>query len=136
MEIDITDFYNGEDAGNFSASRAELGQDAGRITWRNALAEAESSPLLATEEQLEALRNDAKESGGWTRTEIAAWSDSECNALFVQMVSAQMREIEKLCTLDNGDTDWPAYEALCERGTVSGSLYRGDNGRIYYYLGI
>lgn len=40
LEIDVS-FLLTEDAGQFSASVAELGDNAGRITWRNALGSAD-----------------------------------------------------------------------------------------------
>jgi hypothetical protein len=34
------------------------------------------------------------------------------------------------------DIDQAEFEQLCERGTISGRLVRGDNGRWYFYLGM
>ena len=135
MEIDITSFFNEAEPYDFSASVAERGENAGRDTWRNAVEEGGKSPILTTAEQLEALRKYAAGFGAWDGEEIAAWSDDECNALFIQLISGDMREIEALCTTDDGEVDWAEYERLAEKGTISASLYRGDNGRIYYYLG-
>jgi hypothetical protein len=135
MEIDITEFFNSAEPFEFSASMAERGQNAGRETWRNAVAEGTDSPLLTTPEQIEALRQWAKESGGWDAAERAAWSDAECNALFIQLISGDMRELESLCMGDNGEIDWQEAEKLSHAGTIGGNLYRGDDGKVYYYLG-
>ena len=48
----------------FSASRAEMGDNAGPITWANAKGEAARAPLLTTEEQLDAAREWAGGFGG------------------------------------------------------------------------
>lgn len=135
MEIDITRFFNDEEPGEFSASQAELGANAGKITWNNAVEHGTNSPLLTTPEQIEALRDHVKGYGAWEEEEIAAWSEAECNALFIQLISGDMREIEALCTNDDGEVNWEEHHRLSERGTISGSLYRGDDGRVYYYLG-
>ena len=74
--------------------------------------------------------------GGWNAEEIAAWSDVELNALFNQLVSGEVRQIEDLCSDEDGEIDWKEYERLANKGTLSGSLYRGDDKQIYYYLGM
>lgn len=87
MEIDITDFAMNTGPFNFSHSAFEGGSMAGRNTWNAAKEEAESSPLLTTEEQIDTLRQWAKETGGWNEEECNAWNDEECNALFIQFIS-------------------------------------------------
>jgi hypothetical protein len=139
MEINITRFFQDADAFEFSASVAERGQNAGKETWSNAVREGTDSPLLKTPEELQALRDYVRGFGAWDDEEIAAWSDAECNALFVQLISGDMREMESLCIGDDGEIDWTRYEELANEGTISGSIYRadiGDNvGDIFYYLG-
>lgn len=90
MEIDITEFVKNDDPSYYSANVAELGPDAARITWRNAMAESAQGALLSTPEQLDALRQWAKGTGAWDASERAAWSDEECNALFIQLVSGDI----------------------------------------------
>lgn len=131
MEIDITSFFESANSFEFSASHAERGRNAGPETWANAKQEGADAPLLTTPEQMQALRDHVKEFGAWDAEEIAAWGDIECNALFIQMVSGDMRE----GGLDSGEPDWEAYEAGQEKGTYSGSIYRGSDERIYYDLG-
>lgn len=122
MEINITQFYNDANPATYSASMAELGDNAGRITWNNAMG---APALLDTPDKLEAMRAWAKSSGGWDDAEIAAWSDLELNALFIQLVSGDIREKEGMT--------WEEYQALSEAGTVSGALFEAD-GQIYYIL--
>jgi hypothetical protein len=130
MEIDITDFFETAEPWEFSHSCAESGPNAGPNTWAAALRQAEESPLLATPKALDAMRAWAKASD-WDDQEIAAWSNAELNALFIQIVSGDMRE----AGLDNDpDEDaWNEYTERAEAGNCSGNLFRA-NGRIYYGL--
>jgi hypothetical protein len=124
MEINITQFFNDCNPCNYSASVMELGQNAGKVTWNNAL--YADLTLLDTPEKLQAMRDWARASGGWNTEEIAAWSDNELNALFIQLIAGDMRE--------NGSDSWPEYEALSQAGQVSGCLFEGVDGEIYYQL--
>ena len=131
MEIKITSFFEKADAFEFSASVAERGENAGAETWNNAKMQGAFAPLLKTPEEIEALRRYVKDFGAWTEEEIAAWDEIECNALFIQLVSGDMREGE----LDNepNNDDWRAYEQRAEEGNCSGNIYRSD-GEVYYSL--
>jgi hypothetical protein len=132
MEIDITDFFKTAETWNLSGSIATHGPNVARDTWNNAKQEANQSPLLKTKNELDAMRKWAKETGAWSREEIAAWSDEELNALFIQLVTGDMRAAG-LEDDDFEDIDWEAYEKWSQ--DYDGSLYRGDNDRVYYYLG-
>ena len=70
MEINITQFYNDANPATYSASVAELGENAGRITWDNAMG---APVLLDTTDKLEAMRAWARASGAWSDVELAAW---------------------------------------------------------------
>lgn len=132
-ELDITEFFNNAAPMDYSASRAEIGQNAGEDTWRAANDDSTDWPLLQTDEQREAFREFVKGSGGWDEEEIAAWTDAELNALCIQWVAGDMRE----SNLKPGMTaeEWATYEREAERGSVSGRISRGDDGRIYFYAG-
>lgn len=132
MDIDITRFFRTVEPSDFSASMAELGQNAGKITWNNAVHEAAENPLMTTEDELEEFREYMKGYGAWEDEEIMAWDMDKCNALLVQLVSGDMRE----GGLENPDeADWLEYEAGEKEGLWNGNIYRGDDGRIYYYVG-
>lgn len=134
MEIDITTFFENADPFEFSRSCAEGGQNAGPETWAAALREGAESPILKTKEELDALRDHCKGFGAWTPEEIAAWSPAECNALFIQMISGDMREAGfENCFPD--EIDWTDYEKRSEKGTINGLISRSVDGRVYYYLG-
>ena len=138
MEIDITSLLD-MDCFQLSHSRAEGGQDAGRNTWNASKAAAAEMrpPLLDTEEKLQAMRDFAESSGGWTADEIAEWSAEEVNALFLQWVAGDCREAGA-DSLD--EIDWEEYREDCEAGRVAGRLYRGDiegheaYGRVFFSL--
>lgn len=135
MEIDITSFVNTAEPAEFSASQAELGRDAGKITWDNAKREAANSSFI-NEDSREAFERWAEEFGAWTTDEIQDWSLDECNALLIQFISGDLRELQDICP-GVGDTDinWTRARELSERGTIGGRIYPGDDGRIYFYMG-
>lgn len=135
MEIDITDFFNECAPMDYSASRAEIGDNAGADTWRAACEAAPEWPLLDTEEKRQAFRDHVRDFGAWSDEEIAGWSDDELTALLIQLIAGDIRE----AGLDTTAPDWEQYEKDCEAGQASGRLYGGPmstDGRIYYYLGI
>jgi hypothetical protein len=133
MEIDTTDFFNNRDPSDFSASRAEAGKNAPSLTWAAALAEAADSPLLQTEDQIEALRDHMRGYGAWEPEEIDAWDAAHCNALFIQLVAGDIRDAGISDASD--EKEWADYQKRAKNGQCSGAIYRGDNGRVYYYLG-
>ncbi len=128
-EIDVTPIMS-EDCRVLSASRAELGNQAGQITWRNCIALATRLPLINDTNRDDA-RNHFAAYGAWDAEEIAAWSDTELSALVWQEAAADMREFEEYC-----GGDLARYEAACERGTISGRLFfNSATGPAYIYLG-
>lgn len=130
FEINITQFFNTAAPRDYSASVAEIGNNAGPDTWRAACDDAaDYGPMLATPEQLQALRDHVRGFGAWSDEEIAAWSDTECNALFIQLVSGDIRESPL------AENDWVQYQEWAERGVCSSNIFRNDDGQIYYTLG-
>lgn len=131
MEIEITPLAD-MDAPTLSASRAEIGDNAGRITWQAAQDQAEETPLLDTPEKLDAMRDFARESGGWTREETAEWTPQEVNALFLQWIAGDCRQ---LGANSLEEIDWEEAEEAQHEGNAPGNIHRADDGRIYFYLG-
>ena len=129
MELNITHFFTTAEPRYYSASQAELGPDAGRITWENARDSGYN--LLDTDDKREAARQHFALYGAWTEEEIAAWSDTELNAITIQDISAAMRD----SGMDQTSWDWAEYERQADAGQVSGALFRGDDGEVYFYLG-
>ncbi len=132
MELDITHFFTEAAPRDYSASVAEIGRDAARTTWNAALDDTEHFPeLLDTDEKREAFRAHVKGFGAWEESEIRAWSNDELTALLMQMIAGDMRE----GGLDAWKVDWADYEQGATDGAYSGRIFRGDDGRVYYYIG-
>lgn len=130
-EINITRFFKEAAPMDYSASVAEIGADAGPSTWRAACEDAPDFNFLDTEDLREDFREHVAEFGAWSRERIAAWTDVELNALFLQMVAGDMRDTG----MDADSWDWAEYEKGAERGTWSGRIFRADSGDVYYYIG-
>jgi len=126
MELNITSFYNFAQPETYSASVAEIGENAGSITWHNAC-DADFN-LLDTDEKREAFRKYIKGFGAWDDAEIAAFSDNDLNALCIQLISGDIRERVELAD------SWQEYYALVKSGTVAGNLFESE-GEVYYYIG-
>jgi len=132
MELDITRFFTEADPFTYSHSRMEAGDNACRNTWDSAVADAPEWNHLDTEEKREAFRDYVKGFGAWTVEEIAAWDNAELEALFLQMVSGDIREAD----LDDVEDEeqWAEYKRNAEAGRVSSRIYRAG-GKVYYYVG-
>ena len=132
MELDITDFFNSCVPKHYSASVAELGNDAGTITWQNALDRSEEDNLLDTGEKQEAFKAYVRGFGDWDDEEIAAWSVGELNALLIQFISGGMREDGLHANME--DEEWNALDPENSRGRIYGGPLTVD-GHVYFYMG-
>lgn len=129
MEVNITRLFKTINPKYYSASVAELGNDAGSITWQNSL---DAAPrLLKSKDQLSEFREYMQGFGAWSESEIKAWSVKECNALLLQLIAGDIRE----AGLDTKNPDWQQYQADSESGRISGNIYAADNGQVFYYIG-
>lgn len=129
MEINISKFMrNDPNPAMYSGSIAEQGENVAWRTHANALQLAAygTNPLLDTPDKLAAMRRWAIETGAWSAKEVSNWSAVELNALFIQLVSGDIRE--------KGDSTWEEYQEESEYGQVSGALFQGIDGEIYYSL--
>lgn len=79
------------------------------------------------------MRDFARSSGGWTKAEIERFTPTKVNALFLQLVAGDIRQLGA-DSLD--EIDWNKAEELQSEWQAPSSLYKGDDGRVYYYLGI
>ena len=129
MEINVTKFIAEAAPKDYSASVAELGQDAGRVTWGHAVEDSAEYMLLDTEEKREAFRSWVAGFGAWSDEEIAGWPDIELNALFLQFIASEQREHG--LTAESTTEDWAAYE----HSDTTGNLFRAEDGEIYFQLG-
>lgn len=133
MEIIISDFFNSCAPRDYSASVLEIGKDAGIATWSAACEDATDFNLLDNEEKREAFREHVKDFGAWPDAKIAAWSNNELDALFIQLISGDMREFKDAAWFT--DDEWQEYESQASDGQLSGRLFKGIDGEIYYYVG-
>jgi hypothetical protein len=119
-----------------SHSAFEGGQNSGEnywcANWPASMKAAEDFELLDSEEKLQAMRDYAGSFGAWTREEIESWDSHQLNALFLQWVAGDCRELgaDRL-----SEIDWEEAEELQESGRAPSNLFQGTEGSIYFYLG-
>ena len=134
-EIDITAFCRDADPYDFSASVAERGEFTSRDTWNAALREAENRPMLCTAEHLEAMRAWLRATGGWDAGSISAYTPVALEALFMQFVAGDLRDVGfDECFFD--EWSWSEYQRRAEAGEVQGHIYKTADGRVFYNLSV
>jgi len=131
MELNITKFFHEAGMMDYSASRAEIGDNAGVETWASACEDSKEYFLLDDDEKREDFRKYVKDFGAWSDEEIQAWDDVELNALCIQLIAGDIREAD----LDTDSPDWQAYEEKAEQGQCGGRIFEGNDGNVYYYIG-
>ena len=139
MNIDVTSlFYS--DTWALSGSQATHGANAGPSTWQASVAEAVERPILSTPKELDALRDHVRAMG------LSANKDddgneverdaTECNALLVQMVSLDKREMGLDEAEQGEDADlWASIADDMAEGCIPSNMFRTEDGRVFYYLG-
>ena len=140
MELDVTNIVKEIAPRDYSASCAELGDNAGRITWQAACEDGRA--LFGDRFDREAFDAHFLQFGAWDADELAAHTDEECAALMLQFIAGDIRESDfsTYSDIKNGaepfaDAWWPQYQAASEAGTVSSRFFRADDGRVFYYIG-
>lgn len=131
MELNITRFFFAAPHRDYASSCAELGQEAGRLTWGYAMEDAPDYALLTDDDAVGEFKRYFADFGAWDDEEIAAMDKRHCTALLMQLISGEIRE----GGLDPAAPDWAAYGAGSEEGVYSGSLFAADDGQIYFYIG-
>lgn len=134
MEINITRFMRDAAPMDYSASAAEIGNDAGPTTWRAAMDDAGEFLFLETVDQLDAMREHIGAMGAWDSEEIAAMTDQQLNAMFLQCVAGDVREAGFDGMPD--EAQWADYVAGAEAGRYAGRIMQSvDAGEVLYYIG-
>lgn len=128
MELKITKFFTETCPRDYHASVAEIGADAGAATWQAAVDDSPDYMILDTGEKRDAFRSFVKYSGCWNAEEIAAWNDTELNALCLQWIAGDIRES---MYLENAPIDWAAYE---KDENERHSIFKGNDGEIYFCI--
>ncbi len=96
IRVNITKMFAYHNPWDCSNSIANMGANAGRITWDNAMLVArdvtEWLPDTDTNEPIacEEIRSWAKETGAWDAEEREGWTETECLALIVQNVASDL----------------------------------------------
>lgn len=135
-EIEITALVRSEEFVPFDLSnnRATLGDDAGKLTWNASVETAkEVESLIPTPEHKEAFRDFVKDFGAWSEEAIAAWSDTELDALLLQWIAGDIREA--FGDADFADWDWAQYQTDAEVGRISSRLFKTDDGHVFFSIG-
>lgn len=134
MEININRLVTDLDPCELSGSIAERGANAGPETWRNSVDAAKRQRLLKPE-QRQAARDFFAGFGAWSDEEIAAWSNTELDALVLQYAAGDLREAQGVAPGDGvGDVDWTEAERLAEANTLAGNLFVHE-GELWIYIG-
>ena len=118
-EIKITDFVNNADTRVYSNSIANSGmQDIGKVTWNNA---KKSEFSFINKSNKQDCIDFFKEYGAWD--DLDKWPIKELNALFIQMVSGDLNEMDA----------FDSYEEYEASEQVSHNIFKsGDD----WYFGL
>jgi hypothetical protein len=116
MEINITKLVKANNPQLYSASIAEIGNNAGPLTWNRALSDGMDLVGITDPDQLEELREYFAAFGAWDEDEINTWTIQKMNALLLQDIAGTIRE--------NGLNN-PEFN----------SVFQDDDGEWYYYVG-
>lgn len=141
IEANVTVMFATIDPCYVSGSQFELGEAAASITWRNALAIAETADRWLRSDRtdaIEGMREWARETGAWDRAEIEAWPDNECLGIFAQNIASELREhLDSDNDLDAGFLTYEATNWDNQSTYPIGSYYMiGAALHVQYYTGI
>ena len=125
--VNITRFIAEECMRDYSASVAEIGPNAGQYTWQACNENAPEWNFIPAE-SLDYFREWLAQWGAWNADEIATMPDAELQALCLQWIAGDARE----CGLDKPAPDWASIREDQESGRIPSSIYRGDDGAIYW----
>jgi hypothetical protein len=95
IKADVSVMFAAREPWDCSNSIANLGDQAGRLTWECALEVAADAGKWLLSDRADALAGIvewAHDTGAWDEEETAKWSDEDCLALFVQNVASDLRE--------------------------------------------
>ena len=133
MYINITPFFAHQIAPmDLSASVAEIGRDAGADTWRAACEAAEELQLLTTPEHLDTMIEFANSAGMDLQPEDC--TPAMLNALFLQWIAGDLRQMGVRYSDDV--IDWDEVKQMQEEGRCPSNICRGNDGAVYFYLGV
>ena len=132
MELNISSFFATVTPRELSSSVAESGPCAGALTWSASCKASMHHALLTHDAKREAFRAWVEASGGWTAEEIAAWTNTELNALLLQWIAGDLREMG--IDDDTGGINWADVERGQSEGQYPRNRFRGTDGNVYFDL--
>jgi len=138
-EIDITDIITSESfhTRELSNSIANSGlQNIGQATWNNANEKAKEELIQKAFKDIETegLMDYFREYGAWTDGELLEHGKAGLISLTLQFIASDLQEAGIEDWQDVESFDWQQYEEDCQAGQLSGNLFKGDDGRIYFSL--
>ena len=130
LELNITKYFeNGaNDPYYMSGSVANLGSNAGKLTWNNSLA-ASDGELLTSNESLQEVRDWLKSFGSWDDAEIESYTAQELEAFVLQDAANTINEILSILERDYEYEDLSLVEMVTL--ICNDSDYQDDLGNIY-----
>lgn len=110
LEFDVTPLFADKlDAYMLSNSVANLGDNAGQITWDNALEAATEYPLV-TDENREEVIYWIKQWGAWSEGDLIQWTNQSLSAMVWQFAASDFREHWEDHVSDYQETDFETLE--------------------------
>jgi hypothetical protein len=142
LELNITRYFaNGEnDPYYMSGSVANLGSNAGKLTWNNSLA-ASDGELLTSNESLQNVRDWLKSFGAWDDAEIESYTAQELEAFVLQEAASDINEIMSFYGQDYDQEEILSMQEIIElitndedyRDSLSGNIFVSDD-KVYIVL--
>jgi hypothetical protein len=133
LEFDITPLFSDKlDAYMLSNSVANLGDNAGQITWENALEAAAEYPL-ATDDNRDEVIDWLKGWGAWSEGDLMQWNNQSLSALVWRFAAADFRDHWADYVSDFNETDFDSLEEYdWESITIEESSIYPHEGRFYF----
>lgn len=133
-EILITHIFDNQEPDFFASSIAKSGNpNIARDCWLRAVTHADPLRFLVTPAQQKAFQDYLEDAGFEFERE---YTPREIEALFIQSVASDVEEAQYVAPgRDWQGISWKKYERASNDGKVSGTLFKGEDGEIYYQIG-
>ena len=128
-EINITRTLARFDMRDYASSIVEMGQNAGRITWANAL--QDGGAVRWKPPSLSVVKDFLRGFGAWDEYDLRTMKPREYKALLLQFIAGDWREAFG-DNQDPGEAEWSDYQSRAEAGKCNSSFHRDSKGQIYF----
>jgi len=132
-EFDVTPLFNDKlDAYTLSNSVANLGDNARRITWENALEAATDFPLV-TDDNRDEVIDWLKDFGAWDQGDLLQWDTQSLSALVWQSAAGDFNDNWADYVADYNETDFEDFDEYDWESILNeeSSIFYHD-GKFYY----